>query len=82
MWCGYCVSVSLGIGASYLFWIDGLYQIDPRLMWLAPYEPIAWGFAVHRLSNVWHEAISRFLKQIPFSLFLRVLKHREPGEGE
>jgi hypothetical protein len=77
VWCGYCVSVSIGIGTAYLLWIDGIHHLDPRLARLAPFEPALWGLVVHRLSNLWHETVLRYLKQIPFSLFLRVWKQED-----
>lgn len=70
VWCGYCVSVSVGIGAAYLLMVRGVYLLDPVLVWLAPYEPAVWGLVVHRFSNLWHEAIVRFLKRVPFTLFI------------
>lgn len=70
VWCGYCVSVSVGIGVSYLLMIRFLYQLDPALAWIAPFEPVVWGIVAHRFSNLWHEAIVRWLKRVPFSLFI------------
>lgn len=70
VWCGYCVSVSVGIGAAYLFMVRCVYLLDPALAWLAPYEPAAWGLVLHRFSNLWHEVIIRFLKRVPFTIFL------------
>jgi len=63
--CGYCSSVWFGIGAAYLFQIKGAW---PFFGW---WEPLVWGIVVHRASNLWHEAIQRFLKRVPFNLFLR-----------
>ena len=65
VWCGYCVSVSVGIGASYLLRIRG------ALPYLSYFEPLVWGLAVHRCSNLVHEGHARILKRIPLSLFLR-----------
>jgi hypothetical protein len=64
--CGYCVSVWLGIGAAYLFQCMGQFE---ALGW---WEPLLWGFVIHRGSNIWHEAISRFMGRIPWALFLTV----------
>lgn len=64
--CGYCASVWLGVGAAYLLRLEGV------LTGLGAMEPLLWGLAVHRASNVLHEAISRFLGRVPWALFLNV----------
>lgn len=51
--CGYCQSVWVGIGMAFLF------SIKPFN--LGPWEPIAWGLLIHRLSNLWHEATNRWI---------------------
>jgi hypothetical protein len=63
--CGYCVSVWLGVGAAYLFQCMGQFE---GLGW---WEPLLWGFVIHRGSNIWHEIISRLFARVPFTLFLR-----------
>lgn len=70
VWCGYCVSVWVGVGMAYFFMVRGIYLLDPALAWIGPYEPVAWGLVAHRFSNLWHEAIVRFLKRVPFTLFI------------
>jgi hypothetical protein len=87
VWCGYCVSVSVGIGVAYLLRVSYLSGLDSKLAWLAPFEPIVWGIALHRVSNLWHEALVRFLKRVPLTLFLQAwFTHQQsPGkvnEGE
>lgn len=63
--CGYCVSVWLGVGAAYLFHCKDVFGLG----W---WEPLIWGFVVHRGSNIWHEVISRFMSRIPWALFLTI----------
>lgn len=49
--CAYCQSVWIGVGLSFLFWLDvGL--MEP---WI---DCIVMGFIVHRLSNIFHIIIS------------------------
>jgi hypothetical protein len=69
--CPYCMSVWLGVGAAYLLQIMGFFS------WMGWFEPILWGFLVHRASNIWHELISRHLSRIPFNLFIRSWTHKE-----
>lgn len=64
--CGYCASVWIGVAAAYLLRLGGV------LAGLGAAEPALWGLAVHRASNVLHEAISRFLGRVPWALFLNV----------
>lgn len=72
--CGYCVSVWLGVGAAYLCHLSG----PVAALGLA--EPLLWGVAVHRASNLWHEAVARFLGRLPFTLFVRAYHREEPWE--
>lgn len=70
--CGYCASVWLGVCAAYALGLEG------ALAPLGAAEPLVWGVAVHRASNVLHEAVSRFLGRVPFGLFLRGhIRHEE-----
>jgi hypothetical protein len=69
--CPYCMSVWFGVGAAYLLQIMGFFS------WMGWFEPILWGFLVHRASNLWHELISRHLSRIPFNLFIRSWTHKE-----
>lgn len=71
VWCGYCVSMWIGVGAAYLLCIRGAV---PALGWA---EPLVWGVVIHRGSNLWHETIARYLKRIPLSLFFRGWVTRE-----
>lgn len=64
--CGYCASVWIGVGSAYLLGLEGV------LTGLGAAEPALWGLAVHRASNVLHEAISRFMGRVPWALFLNV----------
>lgn len=72
--CGYCQSVWAGVGFAYLFQIKGAW---PAFGW---YEPIVWGFVIHRASNLWHEAIQRWLHRVPFSVFFRLWSSKEDVE--
>lgn len=83
VWCGYCVSVAVGIGIAYLLHLSILAKFDPKLSWLTPFEPIVWGIAIHRVSNLWHEAIARFLNRVPLTLFLQswITHHQAPGKA-
>jgi hypothetical protein len=57
--CGYCLSVWVGVGVSYLLRID-LGLVHPGV------DPLLVGLVVHRASNVLHELISRLLNRHPF----------------
>lgn len=72
--CGYCVSVWLGIGAAYALHLSGAVPS------LGLAEPLVWGMAVHRASNLWHEAVARFLGRLPFTVFIRAYHREEPHE--
>ena len=77
--CGYCQSVWAGWGAAYLLGLMGFFQ------WMGWFEPLLWGLLIHRASNIWHEAVSRYLGRAPFALFLRSWRREEeplvPKEG-
>jgi len=62
--CGYCASVWIGVGAAYLLRLEGV------LEGLGAAEPLLWGVAVHRGSNVLHEGVARFLGRVPLALWL------------
>lgn len=61
--CGYCLSVWVGVGASYALGLSAG-------LGLGAVEPLVLGIAVHRLSNVVHEALRRFLGRMPLQLVL------------
>ncbi len=69
--CAYCQSVWAGVGAAYLLQIMGMFE------WMGWFEPILWGFLIHRASNIWHEVVSRHQHRVPFTLFFRGLIGRE-----
>lgn len=77
--CPYCMSVWAGWGAAYLLGLMGFFQ------WMGWFEPLLWGLLVHRASNIWHEAVSRYLGRAPLALFLRSWRREEavpvPKEG-
>lgn len=60
--CGYCQSVWASVGAAYLLQVMGVFE------WMGWFEPVLWGFLIHRASNVWHEFVSRHLGRVPFTL--------------
>ena len=65
--CGYCISVWSGVPLAFAFEIPLPFEIK----WLPWWAGTAcMGIVVHRLSNLWHEAISRWFKRLPFSLFI------------
>jgi len=75
--CPYCQSVWVSVGAAYLLQIMGFFG------WMGWFEPILWGFLIHRASNIWHEVVSRHLGRIPFTLFMRTWTHNETaGQAE
>ncbi len=61
--CGYCLSVWVGVGASYALGLSAG-------LGLGALEPLVLGLAVHRLSNVIHEAIRCFLGRVPFQIVI------------
>jgi len=66
--CGYCLSVSLGIGTAILFRIEtGLLAGWGLPAWV---EWVVWGFIVHRFSNIWHERLSRWFHRVPWMITL------------
>lgn len=69
VWCGYCVSVSMGVAFAFAFEIGLPFEVKWMPWWVGVSLV---GIVVHRFSNLWHEAVGRFLKQTPFSLFLRL----------
>jgi hypothetical protein len=69
--CGDCQSVWAGVGAAYLLQVMGVFG------WMGWFEPVLWGFLIHRASNLWHEVVSRHLGRVPFSLFMRTWRHEE-----
>ncbi len=72
--CPYCQSVWAGVGAAYLLQVMGIFE------WMGWFEPILWGFLIHRASNIWHEVVSRQQNRIPFTLFTRAWLHKEEGD--
>lgn len=78
--CWYCQSVWAGWGAAYLLGLMGVFD------WMGWFEPLLWGLLAHRVSNIWHEAVSRYLDRAPLALFLRSWRRDEgvevPKEGE
>jgi hypothetical protein len=81
--CGYCMSVWVGWGVAFLFRLE--VGITVEWWWL---ECLVAGLVVHRISNIWHEAVVRWLGKHPFQMvfFNRHLVDEpdpEPnGEGE
>jgi hypothetical protein len=81
--CGYCMSVWVGWGVAFLFRLR--VGIAVEWWWL---ECLVAGLVVHRVSNIWHEAISRWLGKHPFQmLFVKREVVDEPdadnkGEGK
>ena len=69
--CAYCQSVWMGVGIAYLL------QIKGQFVWMGWFEPILWGFLIHRASNIWHEFVSRQQSRTPFTLFMRTWSHKE-----
>lgn len=65
--CGYCLSVWTGVGAAFALGCSAGLE-------LGALEPLVFGLAVHRLSNLWHELLQRFLHRLPLQL---VLVHKE-----
>jgi hypothetical protein len=74
--CPYCQSVWVGVGTAYLLQIMGVFD------WMGWFEPVLWGFLVHRASNIWHEFVSRHLGRVPFTLFMRTWRHEEVEKKE
>ena len=59
--CGYCMSV----------WISTLFVcfcVTPELSYYPIVDKFITIFVIHRLSNIWHEFISRWLNRAPISL--------------
>jgi len=69
--CPYCMSVWMAVGAAYLLQVMGVFG------WMGWFEPVLWGFLIHRASNLWHEVVSRHLGRVPFTLFMRTWRHEE-----
>ena len=70
--CGYCTSV----------WVSA------AVAWLAPsignypfIEYIIAVFVIHRLSNIWHEFIARWLGRAPLTISLFTQKEEEENEN-
>lgn len=61
--CGYCISVWVGWGMGFLFRLN--VGLGLEWWWL---ECLIAGLIVHRISNIWHEAISRWLGKHPFQM--------------
>lgn len=61
--CGYCISVWVGWGVAFLFRLQA--GIAVEWWWL---ECLIAGLVVHRVSNVWHEAVVRWLGKHPFQM--------------
>lgn len=87
--CGYCMSVWVGWGVAFLFRLEVGLAVE--WWWL---ECLIAGLIVHRISNIWHEAIVRWLGKHPFQMvfFNRQVvdapeddpkgEGKEPGEPE
>lgn len=71
--CGYCQSVWGGIFASYLLWLE-----EFNFGWP---EPLLWGIVVHRMSNFWHEFLSRWFGRLPWRVFLHGGRQERPPES-
>jgi len=80
MECGYCQSVWVGWGTGFLF------QMEVGLGYPWYVEAMIFGFLAHRLSNLWHEMIVRWLHRHPFQMVLfknvQAIAPEEPEEEE
>lgn len=78
--CGYCLSVSFGVGTAILLRIEsGLLAGWGLPAWV---EWVVWGFLVHRFSNIWHEALSRWFHRVPWMVTIHKTKPPKPPPSE
>lgn len=57
--CGYCMSVWVALGTIWVL---------PKLFEIVLFDIIIKVFVIHRLSNLWHELIRRWLDRYPLTL--------------